>query len=101
VSSRLYHSQKWRRRAKQQLEQEPLCRPCRAVGKITAAKVADHVIPCGDDPAAFWEGELQSVCDPCHQAKRQAERHGKTWQPRLGCASDGTPIDPAHHWNVE
>jgi hypothetical protein len=99
LSNRLYHTQRWRRRARAQLLDEPLCRACKATGKIVAATTADHIIPCGDEAQAFWQGELQSLCDLCHQAKRQVERHGKPWTPKLGASASGQPLDPHHPWN--
>lgn len=97
---RLYGLQRWRRKAKAQIDAEPLCRACKAQGRITPAKVADHIVPCGADEDAFWEGELQSLCNDHHQAKRQAERDGRTWAPhRSGAQADGTPVDPSHPWN--
>lgn len=49
-----------------------------------AATVADHVVPHRGDVAAFWAGELQSLCTPCHsQAKQAEERSGGSVTPPL------------------
>jgi hypothetical protein len=39
------------------------------------ATVVDHITPVtGKDDPTFYEGAgHQSLCDPCHQAKRQRE----------------------------
>lgn len=69
---------------------------CRADGRLTAATVADHVAPHRGDAAAFWRGELQSLCKACHDGrKQQAERLG--YLPDVDAA--GLPIDPAHPFN--
>jgi hypothetical protein len=77
---------------------EPTCRYCRQQGRLCAATVADHVIPHRGDETLFWEGELQSLCAPCHNgAKQQLETTGRL----RGSAVDGMPLDPGHHWNGE
>lgn len=53
-----------------QLSKEPLCRFCPDHSKQRAT-VADHVIPHREDHALFWFGELQSLCKPCHDIKKQ------------------------------
>lgn len=61
-------------RRERQLDSEPLCRMC-PEGSKRIATIADHVIPHRDDYALFWYGELQSLCKPCHDIKKQrAER---------------------------
>lgn len=93
---RLYGTQRWRRLAQHQLSLEPLCRLCEAEGRLTPASVADHVSPHKGDEAAFWGGELQSLCKSCHDsAKARQERSGVL----PGCSADGVPLDAAHHWN--
>jgi 5-methylcytosine-specific restriction endonuclease McrA len=57
-----------------QLQQNPLCEHCKAVGRTVAASVADHVVPHENDGESFWEGELQSLCKRCHDAKTHRER---------------------------
>lgn len=80
-----------------QLADEPLCRTCAKAGRVTAATIADHVIPHRGDERLFFEGELQSLCDEapwrCHsKVKQQAERLG--YSPAVG--PDGFPVDPSH-----
>ena len=49
-----------------------LCIPCKDQGIVTIASAVDHKIPKAeggtDDPS-----NLQSICDPCHDAKSKAE----------------------------
>lgn len=63
----------WQRLRASQLASEPLCRKCKAQGLTTAATVADHVEPHRGDPEKFWNGELQSLCDHCHNSLKQKE----------------------------
>lgn len=64
----LYSGQGWRTRRAEQLAAHPLCARC---GRRATA--ADHVISlaAGGD----FDGELQSLCMPCHREKTLAESH--------------------------
>lgn len=91
-----YALARWRRRRIAQLAAEPLCRFCRQRGRVTAATVADHVIPHKGDPDLFWHGELQSLCADHHDRdKQQQERIG--YSTAIG--ADGWPVDPSHPFN--
>lgn len=72
-----YWTTAWRKKAKAQLLDEPLCAYCLREGRITPATVADHVKPHRGDPDLFWNGELQSLCDEapwrCHSRVKQKE----------------------------
>lgn len=58
-----------------------------ACGKLvgdTAQLVADHIAPHRGDPALFWcETNLETLCKPCHDGRKQAlERRaalGRGW----------------------
>lgn len=100
----LYKDQRWRHPTRgiraRQLAAEPLCAMCKAEGRITAATVCDHVEPHRGDPAKFFAGPFQSLCDEppwrCHsRRKQQAERLG--YYPDIG--EDGWPVDPQHPAN--
>lgn len=95
---RWYGTRRWRRTALAQLQAEPLCRQCAAVGLLKGATVADHVLPHNGDPQLFWHSELQSLCGPHHSgAKQSAERAGVDYSTEIGL--DGLPIDPRHPAN--
>ena len=51
--SHLYNNTRWRNRRLQQLRAHPLCVSCQAIGRVTAARVADHVTPHRGDAAPF------------------------------------------------
>lgn len=93
--ARLY-GRRWSKKRARQLKLEPLCRLCFEAGRLTSATVADHIEPHRDDPVKFWTGALQSLCETCHNAVKQAmEKSGHL----RGGRADGMPIDPRHHWN--
>lgn len=94
--SHWYWTTAWRSRAKAQIQAEPLCRMCMARGQVTAARVADHIVPHRGDSELFWNGDLQSLCKPCHDsAKQQEEKRGHSTE----IGADGWPIDPRHPAN--
>lgn len=54
------------------LAAEPLCRHCRAEGRVTQATVPDHIIPLargGSDD----DDNIQCLCGPCHAIKTVAD----------------------------
>ena len=67
---------------------EPLCRPCRAMGRVTAATIADHIIPLAQGATPYDFANLQPVCRDCHDRKTASD-NGKRWKPRTGL--DGWP----------
>jgi hypothetical protein len=57
---------------------------------------SDHVTPHRGDWTDFITGELQSLCEPCHNsAERQIELRGYSCDVGV----DGYPIDPNHPFN--
>jgi hypothetical protein len=60
--TKLHNNAAWHRRARFQLQREPLCAMCLAEGKVVAARIADHIEPHHDDPIRFWNGKLRSLC---------------------------------------
>jgi hypothetical protein len=64
-----------------------------AQGHHVIATVVDHVIPHRGDHNAFMHGQLQSLCESCHNSsKQQLETSGFIRDIGL----DGKPIDPRH-----
>lgn len=51
---------------------------CAQRGLIVAARVLDHIQPIHgkDDPRRLDDSNMQWLCDPCHQRKRQRESLG-------------------------
>jgi 5-methylcytosine-specific restriction enzyme A len=49
------------------------CRMCRRLEADTSQLVADHIVQHRGDPGRFWaEGNLQTLCAPCHNRLKQA-----------------------------
>ena len=73
--TKFYRSNRWRLLSERHRREEPLCRECAKVNKLTVATCVDHIIPIrqGGDP--YNEDGLQSLCDACHARKRASERH--------------------------
>lgn len=94
--SGLYSTARWVKRRAYQLSIEPLCRKCSALGVVKPATVADHIIPHRGDEHLFWNGDLQSLCDHCHNSAKKAEE-ARGYSTDIG--ADGLPIDPRHPWN--
>ncbi len=72
----------------QLLATEPLCRMCKAAGRITAATIADHIVPLAKGGAPNDITNLQPVCRDCHQDKSNADK-GHRVKRRI--AEDGWP----------
>ena len=85
-----YKLERWRRVRRQQLRKEPLCAMCFERGLITAATVADHVVPHRGDWNLFWTGKLQGLCVACHNGDKQSM--DRTGRPRVTIGLDGWPI---------
>ena len=91
-----YWTTAWHRRRALQLAAEPLCRMCEARGRLTAARVVDHVEPHNGDWNKFRLGALQSLCEQCHnQDKQRLEARGYA----ADVDDDGWPTDPRHPAN--
>jgi 5-methylcytosine-specific restriction enzyme A len=92
-----YGKAHWRKRARLQLQAEPLCAICLTKGRVTPAEVADHIEPHRGDSNAFHYGELQSLCARCHNTtKHRQEEHERRHGYRKGYDESGWPIDPRH-----
>ncbi|WP_313489165.1 HNH endonuclease [Stutzerimonas nitrititolerans] len=93
----LYNTKAWHRLRWHQLQAEPLCKLCHALGRITAASVVDHRKPHKGDESLFFDAtNLDSLCKPCHdRTKQQFERTGVL----PGCDASGVPLDPGSHWH--
>ena len=70
-ASRGYDS-RWRRARERHFAAYPLCVCCEAQGRVSPARILDHVIPHKGDSRLFWDPHnWQGLCDWC-------DRHIKT-----------------------
>ena len=53
--------------------EEPLCRACKAIGKVSASTRVDHIVPLSEG-GGDYRSNKQGLCSPCHDAKSKAER---------------------------
>ncbi len=84
---------RWRRRRLIQLRREPLCRICRAAGRLTHATEVDHIIPLNaGGPDTF--ANYQSTCGTCHRRKTVSE-DGGLGHPRRARSAQEAPHDDA------
>jgi 5-methylcytosine-specific restriction protein A len=61
---------RWQRLRAVVLAEEPLCRACRAAGRVTAATEVDHIEPIERAPERRLErANLQALCHACHVRK--------------------------------
>jgi hypothetical protein len=71
-----YKTRRWQRIREIALSKSPLCVHCRDVGRVTPARVVDHITPVRRG-GSFWSLEnLQTLCDACHNHKSGRESHG-------------------------
>jgi 5-methylcytosine-specific restriction enzyme A len=49
--NRFYQRKAWKDFRAAHLQQEPLCRKCRVIGKLTEAVIVDHIIPIANGGA--------------------------------------------------
>lgn len=93
----LYNTRRWRKIRAAQLQQEPVCRMCSSLGRVSEATVADHIRPHRGDVDKFFYGALQSLCAPCHNRHKKMQELGNA----MGCDAQGLPLDVNHRWNDE
>jgi 5-methylcytosine-specific restriction protein A len=86
--SQWYTDRKWRKKRAALLAREPLCRMCKAEGRITEATIADHIEPHRGDRQLFWFGALQPLCGNCHSSKKQRMELGE-----VVIGDDGWPME--------
>ena len=64
------YDSRWQRERELYLRKNPLCVKCKAKGKITPARVVDHIIPHRGDPLLRWDrNNWQALCKDCHDTK--------------------------------
>lgn len=69
----------WRKLRLLVLAEEPLCRPCREAGRVTAAEHVDHNLAL-EKGGTNDRSNLVPMCHSCHSAKTVREDGG------FGCA---------------
>lgn len=70
------------------LNKEPLCRLCKAKGRVRASTVPDHIVPLGLGGTES-ESNIRCLCADCHK-EVTAKQFGQKIKPTFG--EDGWPI---------
>lgn len=78
----------WDRLRKIILAREPLCRTCKAQGRVTVANHVDHIKPKAQG-GTDAEANLQPLCKACHDDKTTRENGGTV---RQAIGADGWPV---------
>ena len=73
-----YHSTRWKRTRAIVLQHSPLCSACHDAGRVTPARVVDHITPVRRGGAFYDLENLQPMCDTCHNRKSGQESHQTT-----------------------
>ena len=70
---------------------------CAREGKVSPARVVDHIRPHRGDVELFWDrSNWQPLCKPCHDRVKQSEE-ARGYSHEIG--EDGWPLDPKHPAN--
>lgn len=100
-----YNTARWLKLRAAHLAIEPLCRGCKAMGRLTGANTVDHVHAINEGGPAFpGHNGLASYCTGCHSSKtaRGAEAGAiHSNKTRKGCDINGSPLAPDHPWNLK
>lgn len=83
----------WRKLRAVVLSEQPLCRRCERLNRLTPATDVDHI---DNDAANNERRNLQGLCHECHSRKTAADMGRLV---RYGCDTNGMPLDPAHPWS--
>lgn len=79
-----YRSSVWLSLRSKHLRDEPLCRGCKKLDRVTAASMVDHILPIRDGGEQLDENNLQSLCESCHARKRAREGNLRRWRSKNG-----------------
>lgn len=64
------YTSRWNKARSRYLKLHPLCVHCQNKGKLTKARVVDHITPHRGDQGLFWnENNWQPLCKSCHDKK--------------------------------
>jgi 5-methylcytosine-specific restriction protein A len=72
------YNNRWLKARETYLRRSPLCVKCKEAGRLTPARIVDHIIPHNGDQDLFWDSEnnWQSLCRSCHSRKTASEDGG-------------------------
>jgi len=83
------YNSRWDKARKTYLMRNPLCVTCQREGRVTPARVVDHIIPHKGDTSLFWDtSNWQSLCETHHNRDKQREERGRF----QAVGEDGWPL---------
>jgi len=90
------YGRRWRKLRTLYLARHPLCRMCKADGRISSATEVDHIQKHNGNPELFYAWDnFQGLCADHHRGtKARQERSGKV----VGCDINGNPVERRDHW---
>lgn len=91
----LYRTYKWQKIRNAHITEHPTCVMCEAQGKVTLARVVDHIYPHKGDEAKFYSGPFQSLCYAHHNSTKQKMEKREI---EIGGDANGQPLDRNSHW---
>jgi len=69
------YDSRWQRFRAVYIQHNPLCRRCKAKGRITATKEVHHIVPLRDAPERKYDTDnLEPLCKSCHSKATRKER---------------------------
>lgn len=71
-----YGGTRWQKVRKAHLDLNPLCKNCLDKGHIVQGRHVDHIIPITQGGEEYSDGNLQTLCIPCHNIKTKIESMG-------------------------
>ena len=92
-----YSTPEWKNLRRLHVKKEPYCRFCAEAGLKVPVHSVDHIRRHRGQHQLFFDpGNLQSLCEPCHNSTKQREE-ALGYSTKVG--PDGLPTDPNHPFN--
>ncbi len=70
-----YNSTAWKKKRAAHRKSEPFCRRCNTEGRFVLGEMVDHIVPMREGGSPFDDDNLQTLCNFCHNRKRQTEKN--------------------------
>lgn len=71
-----YKTNRWRKKSEAHRAENPYCAQCMKEGRVVLGAMCDHVIPMSKGGDNMDDRNLQTMCNTCHNKKRQEESRG-------------------------
>lgn len=89
---KVYESRRWREVVRpSKLSRDPVCQRCKLLGITAPAEEVDHRVPIAAGGDGFADGNLVSLCRPCHGVKTECDKRGEPG-PEVAASSPRTYV---------